>query len=387
MKVAVVTTHPIQYQVPWLRMLGQSEGVDLRVFFAMLPDAGEQGREFGVAFEWDTPLLDGYDYQVLQNVARQPSLTSFGGCDTPSVGAALREGRFDAVIVNGWGTRMALQALWACRRIGIPCVVRGEANGLRPRGMARRIGHRLLLSQYAAFLAIGRQNRAYYRSLGVDPVQIFDTPYCVDNRKFAADAENARRGASREILRASFGLEPVTPTFVFSGKFVEKKHPLDAVLALRRLLRTGRSAQLLMVGDGPLRSALVAASEGLPVVFAGFLNQSRIAAAYVASDCLVLPSDAGETWGLVVNEAMACGTPAVVSDQVGCAIDLARPGETGEVFPCRDVDALAAMMGACVDSADRWAGRGQAAKALVERDYCFEQVGNGVLAALNSVAR
>ena len=76
----------------------------------------------------------------------------------------------------------------------------------------------------------------------------------------------------------------------------------------------------------------------------GFLNQQRIATAYAAADALVLPSNGGETWGLVVNEAMACGVPAIVSDQVGCAPDLITEGETGFSFPCGEVAALAERM-------------------------------------------
>ena len=79
----------------------------------------------------------------------------------------------------------------------------------------------------------------------------------------------------------------------------------------------------------------------LPVSFAGFLNQGEIPAAYAACDALVLPSDYGETWGLVVNEAMACGVPAVVSDAVGCGPDLVEEGQTGMIFPLGDIPALA----------------------------------------------
>jgi glycosyltransferase involved in cell wall biosynthesis len=82
----------------------------------------------------------------------------------------------------------------------------------------------------------------------------------------------------------------------------------------------------------------------VPVRFTGFLNQSEIAKAYIAADMLVLPSDGGETWGLVVNEAMCCGRPCIVSDQVGCGPDLVQSGQTGAVFPLGDVDALAKLM-------------------------------------------
>jgi glycosyltransferase involved in cell wall biosynthesis len=103
-----------------------------------------------------------------------------------------------------------------------------------------------------------------------------------------------------------------------------------------------------VVGDGELRRPCEEAAlrSSVPVCFAGFLNQGRMPDAYAAADCLVLPSDCGETWGLVVNEAMACGLPAIVSDQVGCGPDLIREGATGHVFRCGDVDDLSAKMGA-----------------------------------------
>jgi glycosyltransferase involved in cell wall biosynthesis len=387
MRVAVVTTHPIQYQVPWFQRLAASPGIELEVFFAMIPDAAEQGREFGVAFEWDMPLLEGYRYQVLDNVAKTPSLTEFSGCDTPGVGAALARGRFDAVIVNGWVSKTCLQALWACRRSGTPCLVRGEINALRPRAWWKRSAHRLLVRQYAAFLAIGANNRRWYLGNGVDPASIFHTPYCVDNERFARSASQWLDAEGRVGLRGRFGLDPNIPTLLFSGKFVEKKRPMDLVNAVVGLAPPNGPArvQALMVGDGPLGPALRKRAAGRPVRFAGFLNQSEIGAAYAASDCLVLPSDAGETWGLVVNEAMACGLPAIVSDQVGCAIDLVTPGQTGEIFGCGDVGGLQAAIRRTLELPPGLAQLGIRAKQRVFADYNFERVVEGILLALESV--
>jgi glycosyltransferase involved in cell wall biosynthesis len=381
----MVTTHPIQYQVPWLRRLAARPGVDLQVFFAMIPDAIEQGREFGVEFEWDIPLLDGYSYSVLENRASRPSLTDFRGCDTPQIYREIRRGRFDAVIVNGWVVKSCLQAVAACRLSGTPCIVRAEVNGLRPRARWKMAMHRLLLAQYAAYLAIGSNNRRYLLDRGVDPRRIFDTPYCVDNERFAQGAERWRAELAEAGLAQRFGLDPGRSTFLFSGKFVEKKRPADIVEAVASLSETERQrVQVLMVGGGPLEPELRSKAAGLPVWFAGFLNQSEITAAYAAADCLLLPSDSGETWGLVVNEAMACGLPAIVSEQVGSAVDLVREGLTGFVHPCGDVDALAAHLARAGRDRPALAAMGKEARKQLEA-YTFERVVSGVEAALSSL--
>jgi glycosyltransferase involved in cell wall biosynthesis len=383
MNLAIVTTHPIQYQVPWFRLLSEQPEVELTVFFAMVPDAEQQGAGFGVAFQWDLPLLEGYRHEVLENRSEHPAVTRFRGCDTPGILRRLREGAFDAVIVNGWGTKTGLQTLWACKRLRIPCVVRGEANGFRPRAKWKRLGHRLLLSQYAALLSIGKANRDYYRSLGVPNARIFDTPYCVDNAFFAERAEAAR--ADRAGLRARWGLPTEAAVFLFVGKFETKKHPLFLVELFREV---PEGAWLLMAGSGALfeEARSRAEAEELPIRFTGFLNQGELPSAYAAADALLLPSDHGETWGLVVNEAMAGGLPALVSDQVGCHPDLITPGETGAVAPLDDTAVWRRLIAEWTRDPALLRRMGEQARERV-RGYGFKQVVNGVLAACGWIRR
>jgi glycosyltransferase involved in cell wall biosynthesis len=341
-RVGFLTTHPIQYQAPIFRLLADVPGIELTVLFGMLPDRRQQGVGFAVEFEWDVPLLDGYRFEVLDNVASSPGVTTFGGCDTPRITDVLRQLQLDVLIVNGWVVKSCLQGVRACRRLGIPCLVRGEANGLRARPWWKRAAHRQLLKAFSGFLCIGRANRAFYRSHGIGDEKLFWAPYCVDNERFrSAGGDPPPSGDSRPplaehrpSLRSRWGIPEGGPCFLFCGKFEAKKHPVELVRAFRNAWEKGMSANLLMVGDGELRRECesIAREFSLPVRFTGFLNQSEIVDAYSACDCVVLPSDHGETWGLVVNEAMACGRPALVSDQVGCAADLIVPGVTGEVF-------------------------------------------------------
>ena len=389
MKLAFVTSHPIQYQVPVFRHLATRDDLDFVVLFAMLPDAATQGAGFGVEFEWDIPLLKGYCYEVLDNVAKFPSVTQFRGCDTPGVTEKLRELKIDAVVVNGWVVKTCLQTLRACKRLKIPCIVRGEANHLRPRAWWKKILQRQLVRRFDAWLPIGSANRDFYRSYGVPEDAMFDARYCIENSRFSNAAESLSK--QREQLRLNWEIEPNATCFLYCGKFETKKHPVALVHALKDACHhadTDSPMHLLMVGDGDLRNECerIARDAQLPITFTGFLNQSEIIGAYVASDCLVLPSDHGETWGLVVNEAMACGRPAIVSDQVGCHQDLIKVAETGFVFPFGDWTELSRLLCEAASGEYDLVELGENAKRLIE-DYSPLRAAEGIAAAAEWVGR
>ena len=198
LRVGFMTTHPIQYQVPVFRHLAQQPGLDFTVFYAQIPDPVMQGAEFNVPFEWDLPLLEGYNYRVLKNVARQPGVMTFSGCDTPEIADFIRKERFDAFVINGWNVKSGLQALWACRRNQVPCLVRGEANDLRERSWWKRRLQRWLVQQYSGCLAIGKANRDFYLARGVPERRLFSSPYCVENDRFALASDATRRKTARE---------------------------------------------------------------------------------------------------------------------------------------------------------------------------------------------
>ena len=381
-RVALFATHPIQYHVPWFQSLTASRAVELKVYFGQVPDAKQQGIGFGVDFQWDIPLLEGYASEVLDNVARPPSLGNFRGSDTPGVGRRLREWKPDVAILTGWQSKMLVQAWWACVRLGIPRIVRGESNGMRRRSLPKRALQRAWLRGFDRFLAIGKANREFYVEAGIPDSRIHTCPYFVDNRRFALAAANLRE--RRAALRERWSIPDRAVCFLFCGKLIAKKHPLDLLSAIGRAVAAGASAHLLIVGDGDLMDEARALVDGerMPVTFAGFLNQTEIVGAYVAADCLVLPSDAGETWGLVVNEAMACGLPAIVSDEVGCGPDLVTDGATGATFPLGDVDALAMRLREFAVDPGRLRAMGERARERVANAYSVERATDGTLAAI-----
>jgi glycosyltransferase involved in cell wall biosynthesis len=357
-------------------------GIDFSVLFVQQPDAQQQGRGFGVAFTWDIPLLEGYRWRTAPELRGRGGLNGFFAARIAHPLRLLRELDPDVLLLTGWHVWPLLQMLLAARWAGVPVIMRGESNALRRRPLAVRLLHRFLLGRCAAFLPIGHASRDFYLGYGIPDGDLFDSPYFVDNARFATAADGSDRAAWRE--RWSIPADAVC--FCYAGKLEPKKRLLDLLNAVRIAVPHGKNIHLLVVGTGELMPAAraLAAEHRLPVSFAGFLNQSEIPSAYIACDCLVLPSDYGETWGLVVNEAMACGRPAIVSDRVGCAPDLVIDGETGAVFPFGDVDALADRMVALADHA-RLQSMGERARRHVLEGYSVQKSVEGTLRAVRHV--
>ena len=301
-RLAIVASHPIQYQAPWYRAL--STRCDLTVFFCHEQDAsGQTGAGYSEGFEWDVPLLDGYKSAWLRNVSPHPGVFTFSGCDTPEVRQRLSDGRFDCCLVSGWYLKSYLQAIFACRRQRIPVLLRGDSQLTTARGLLKRaakaVAYRVLLNAVDGHLYVGESNRDYLRHYGVADERLFYVPHIVDDAWFGARAAVARQDGSAARLRQELGVaDDATTVALFVGRLVASKRPLDFVEAVSQV---GRARKIVGViaGSGPLESQLREriAALNAPVRLAGFVNQSRLPALYAASQMLVLPSDASETLG------------------------------------------------------------------------------------------
>lgn len=385
-KVAICASHPIQYHVPWYQQLSKCAGIELTVYYITIPDEEEQGRGFGKSFTWDIPMFEGYRWIKFDTCRTRPRLNRFFDTRLEGYMKVLKGAQLDVVIFSGWHTYGLIQTLLACCYLGVPRLVRGESKCSVFRPPYKRMGHRILLSLYTGYLSIGQLNEKFYLDNGAPSGRIFRSPYCVDNTRFSSQCQTLT--GSRAHIRAKWHIPSDCFCFLFCGKLQRNKRVFDVFEALERLIKRCQHVHLLVVGGGeqlPAAKGRVNSSR-LPVTFAGFLNQTEVANAYVAADCLVLPSDHGETWGLVVNEAMACGLPVIVSDRVGCGPDLVREHQTGLSFPCGDIQALADRMH--VIASDRKASKrmGQRAKQHVISGYSVDKAVEGIVKAIRSVA-
>lgn len=348
-KVLIVAAHPVQYAAPVFRAMAAHPRLDLLVAYCSLQGA-EEGvdPEFGVRVAWDVPLLEGYPWIHVPNRSPRPGAGGFLGLFNPGLWGLVRRGGFEAVVLL---TGYVCASFWltvVAAKLSRTAVLFGtDAHELRPRDgrqwklwFKRAFWPRIfrLADEVIVPSSGGVQ---MMRELGIPADRITLTPYVVDNRWWTEQAARV----NREAIRRSWDVPPSAPVVLFCAKLQSWKRPMDVLAAFARAELPG--AYLVFVGEGPLRAQLVEEAKRLAVEarvrFLGFANQSALPGIYRAADVMVLPSEY-EPFGVVVNEAMLCGCPVVVSDRVGARFDLIRGGETGMVFPFGDVDALAGTL-------------------------------------------
>ncbi len=381
-KLAIITSHPIQYNAPWFRHLAAQPGMDLKVFY--LWDFGVTSRVdrgFEQAVTWDIPLLDGYAHELVPNVSGDPGTHHVLGLQNPELTARVR--RFDpaAVLMMTYNYASTHRFLWTWR--ASPLLFRGDSHDLVPRvglkELVRSAGLSLMMRRFSGFLSVGQANRRYFLHHGVPESRLFFAPHAVDNARFSGDREATLLAAA--AFRRELGIPEGEAVILSASKFEPKKRLKDLIRAFLTADLPG--AGLLLVGSGPGERELRALAANHPRIrFAPFQNQRQMPRTYAAGDLFVLASQGpNETWGLSVNEAMCLARPILVSDHVGCAADLVQPGENGLVFPNGQVPALASCLEHALKDRARLRTWGERSFAIVSR-YSYVQTTEGLQQAL-----
>jgi len=345
-RLAVITTHPIQYYAPLFQGLAEGDALDVHVFYGWEgPSTGDYDPGFDEEVTWDISLLEGYPYTFLENEASDPGTHHFRGILTPGLVPAVEDWGPDAVLLFGWNYWGYLGAL---RHFSgqVPVFFRGDSTLLDeqpgPRRWLRRLFLRWVYTHVDVALYVGQNNRDYFKAHGLSEDQLAWVPHAIDNDRFADPGGHPEKEA--RTWRRELGIPNEACAVVFAGKLSEKKAPDLLLEAFCRL--DDSSAHLVVAGSGPLGDELRSDFGDRPRIhFVGFQNQSRMPVVYRLGEVFVLPSRGpGETWGLALNEAMACGRAVVASDKVGGAPDLIKPGENGFVVPAGEVRALTSAL-------------------------------------------
>jgi len=234
------------------------------------------------------------------------------------------------------------------------------------------------------FVVPGKASFEYLRSLGCPEGSILTAPNAVDSAFFAAQAEDVRARATefREKLKLP------SRFILFVGRLVREKGIFDLLEAYAKLESSLRSeVGLVFAGDGTCREELSERAKRISpgrVCFPGFAQREDLAALYALAEVLVMPTHS-DTWGLVVNEAMACGLPIVVSSVAGCSSDLVEDGWNGYVVPALDSEKLSVAIDSLLRQPEL---RRQMSVRSLERirDFSPEACADGLTAAAISAA-
>lgn len=348
-RVLIIASHPVQYASPIFRLMAQHPNLDILVAYCSLQGV-EVSKDlgFGVNVVWDIPLLDGYPWIQVANQSRNPGVGSFFGLVNRELWSLIYQGKFDAVIsYTGYAYASFWIAAAAAKISRTALLFTTDSHQLKPRDRnkwktyLKKILLPRIFNLADTVIVSSSGGVSYINSLGIPKERIKLTPSVVDNIWWISQSKEVDRIA----IRQQWHIPPQSHVVLFCAKLQPWKRPQDALRAFSKAKIP--NSYLVFAGDGVLRAELETEVKALgleaQVRFLGFVNQSQLPATYTSADLFVFPSEY-EPFGVVVNEAMLCGCPVMVSDQVGARYDLVHHMQTGFVYPCSDVDTLAEMM-------------------------------------------
>jgi glycosyltransferase involved in cell wall biosynthesis len=370
--LAIVTTHPIQYYAPWFQLLAKEPALRVKVFYTW--SEAKTGSTFDSNFarqiKWDIPLLEGYEYEFVENKSNRPGIDHFQGIANPNLIGSIASWKPDAVLVFGWNYKSHLGVMRHFKG-KIPVLFRGDSTLIDEQpGIKKWLRRTFLYWVYKHIdfaLYVGKNNKMYFQAMGVKDQQLSFVPHAIDNDRFVDSGGDFEEKAT--AWRRRLGIKDTDIVLLFAGKLESKKDPEFLIRIARNL--PGDRYKFVIVGNGALEKDLKQeAHTDKRIIFLEFQNQQAMPIVYRLGDIFVLPSRGpGESWGLGVNEAMACARAAIISDKVGCGPDLVEEGKTGWVFEskARSELALANLLRGNVVDKDFIAQRGKEALKKVDQ--------------------
>ena len=335
-KLVIVTEIIAPYRIPVFNALAQRRELDLHVVFLSENDPTiRQWRVYTDEIE--------FQYDVLPSWRRR--LGKYNVLINRSVLSTLNKLRPDAVLCGGYNYLTSWQAAYWARFHRVPLLLWSESTALD-----KRHGHRpveFLKAQFLrlcrSFVVPGRSSLKYLKDFGISDQLIFTAPNAVDVTLFSKPAKQARRNEFEVRARRSLP----SRYFLFVGRLVKDKGIFELLETYAQLDTEIRDkVGLVFVGDGADRPALMERSARIApgaIQFPGFIQREGLSDFYALADALIFPTHS-DPWGLVVNEAMSCGLPVVVTGVAGCVADLVQDGWNGFVVAPKDRAALASAM-------------------------------------------
>jgi glycosyltransferase involved in cell wall biosynthesis len=375
-RLIVITEIIAPYRIPVFNALAQQPGIDLHVIFLAETDPTQR--------QWLIPKEEiQFSFEVLPSWRRRirgHNLLLNWGMDS-----ALHLASPDAIVCGGYNYLASWEALRWARRNHVPFLlwVESTSRDLRSGSIFLESLKRKFLEQCDGFVVAGQSSSEYLKSYGVPEGAIFTASNAVDTNFFSQAAQQARLYAGKN--RQSLHLPD--RYFLFVGRLLKQKGVfdlLDAYATLAPELR--KQISLVFAGDGNVRTELEKRAAVITpgfVQIAGFLQREALAVFYALADAFVFPTHS-DPWGLVVNEAMACGLPVICSSAAGCSADLVDR-QNGRIVCPGSVDDLATSLNELANDPQVRSSMSQASARKIE-DYSPEVCAAGIVRAALSCA-
>jgi glycosyltransferase involved in cell wall biosynthesis len=355
----VITTEIIApYRIPVFNALAKHPDVDLHVLF--LAETDPSTRSWKVYTEEIR-----FSYEVLPHWRRR--VAGYNLLLNRGVFAALDLSRPDVIVCGGYGYLANWQVMAWARQRKVPVFLWSESN-LQDQRRGKPLVEmlkRYFIQACRGCVVPGKSAANYMESFGVPREEILIAPNAVDNAFYSREAAAAR--TNPEELRHQLSLPE--RYFLYVGRLITSKGIFDLLDGYARLEADLRArVGLLFVGDGVEQSKLEERAAGIhpgSIRFAGFAHREQLAVYYALAEALVFATHT-DPWGLVVNEAMACGLPIIASDVAGCALDLVQPAANGYVVPSGQVGELAEAMAAFARDSQLGPRMGECSARLIE---------------------
>jgi glycosyltransferase involved in cell wall biosynthesis len=373
-KLAIVSTHPIQYYAPYFKLLAQQPDLQVKVFYTWSQSQKNEkyDPDFGKIISWDIPLLEGYEYVFIKNIASDPGSHHFKGIDNPTLNKEIAHWNPTALLVIGWSFKSHLSCMRHFKG-KVKMLFRGDSTLLDESFGLKKIIRRLFLTYVYSFidfaLYVGSNNKKYFLAHGLKEKQLRFAPHAIDNSRFS----NEKHDAEAIVWKKKLGIPDKGFVLLFAGKLEPKKDP-GFLLSIVNQLKN-ENLYLILVGNGPLESKLKQQAKGSEkVLFLDFQNQQQMPVVYRLADVFILPSNGpGETWGLAINEAMASGRAVMASTKVGGAVDLIKQNGNGFIFKNGNVDEATGYLKIIMENRQAAQKMGEESRKLIN-SFSFEHI-------------
>ncbi len=362
-RLAIIHTHPVQYNVPWFIKLQQV--FDIKVFYTWAQtQKGYWDKKFNRFVRWDLPLTEGYKHEFIRNISPRPAPNTLWGTINPGIKKQIKAFAPDFILVYGWKNLSHLSTMISFHG-KIPILFRGDSTILDVYGSAKdKIRSTLLKRIYKHVdyaLYVGTENKKYFLAHGLKEEQLIFVPHAVNNDHFSDKTGQYSQQALQ--WRQNLGLKKHNLTFLYAGKFEPKKNLFTLIKGF--INNSNPDHRLILVGNGPEEHRLKQMAQAdKRIIFLPFQNQSKMPVVYRLGHVFVLPSAWGETWGLSVNEAMASGRAIITSNKVGCSTDLVKSGTNGYIFDNKSTEHLTRIMESM--TIDKAQDMGKASKEIIK---------------------